>query len=291
MIAEKDFAGRQTRGSRGHQEDAYAFSDIVTTNNGIEGLLAVVADGMGGHTSGEQASELALESFVEAFHQSTGSLRERFKTAVTRANEAISDEMKRTPELEGMGTTFLALGLTRSGVEWISVGDSPLFLWRDNIVKRLNEDHSFRPVLHEMLATGELTPAAAAKHPFRNLLRAALTGGEIEMIDQPSEPFAVREGDVIIAATDGIQTLSDEAIGTALGKIDKNANAAVIASTLLQAVLEVKNPKQDNTTIAILKIGPKGFVAEATATAPMAKTKDETETIIMNPLLRKGAGK
>ena len=74
MIAEKDFAGRQTRGSRGHQEDAYAFSDIVATDgsNRVEGLLAVIADGMGGHTSGEQASELALESFIDAFHKAGG---------------------------------------------------------------------------------------------------------------------------------------------------------------------------------------------------------------------------
>lgn len=281
MIAEKDFAGRQTRGSRGEQEDAYAFSDIIAADHRIEGLLAVVADGMGGHTSGEQASELALENFIDAFHIATGTLRERFKAAALGANDALAQELKKSPELEGMGTTLLAVGMTQAGVEWISIGDSPLYLWRDKTLKRLNEDHSFRPMLHEMLESGKLTQADAAKHPFRNLLRAAVTGAEIEMIDQPKEPLKLLAGDMIIAASDGVQTLSEEQIVSALTK-SSQANASAIASALLHAVVGARHPKQDNTTVAIMKAGPAGFVAHA----PVAESesKKDTETIIMNPM-------
>jgi len=281
MIAEKNFAGRQTRGARKEQEDAYAFSDIITADHKIEGLLAVVADGMGGHTSGDQASGLVLENFIDAFHLAKGTLKERFKAAALAANDAIAQELKKSPELEGMGTTLLAMGITKNGVEWISVGDSPLYLWRDKTLKRLNEDHSFRPMLHEMLESGELTKADAAKHPFRNLLRSAIIGAEIELIDQPAEPFALKAGDMIIAASDGIQTLSDDQIAAALTK-SSDANASALASGVLHAVLKAGHPKQDNTTVAIIKIGPEGFAAHAQDDEP--ESKKDTETIIMNPM-------
>ena len=286
MIAEKDFAGRQTRGSRGHQEDAYAFSDILGAEKRVEGLLVVVADGMGGHTSGDEASELALESFIEAFHNAGGLLRDRLRTAALAANDAIAQELKRSPQLEGMGTTLLAAGITNSGAEWISIGDSPLYLWRDNNLKRLNEDHSFRPMLHDMVETGELAPADLARHPLRNLLRAALTGDEIELIDQPAQPFALKAGDLILAATDGIQTLKDDAIAAAMAKA-ASADASTVASSLLQTLLEAANPRQDNATVAIIKAAPEGFVAHAPLPpTPESETNTETVTIIISPSRR-----
>jgi len=286
MIAEKDFAGRQHRGARKKQEDAYAFSDIAARDGSerIEGLLAVLADGMGGHTCGEHASGLAVEGFVEAFHRSTGTLRERLKTAALAANDAIAKELKHQPELEGMGTTLLAVGITKDGVEWINIGDSPLYLWRKNTLKRLNEDHSFRPVLHEMLGLGKLEPEEMAKHPLRNLLRSALTGGEIELIDQPGEPFALCPGDIVLAATDGIQTLADDAIGAILTKASQ-ADAFVLASGMLQGVLAAHHPKQDNTTVAIIRCGPEGFVAHAPVAGGDSKT--DTETIVKKPALKR----
>lgn len=251
LVAEKDFAGRQTRGSRRHQEDAYAFSIIEEAKENA-GLLVVVADGMGGHAAGEQASELAVQTFIPAFHHGGAALRERFEKGVAAANKAIAKKLQHEPELEGMGTTLLAACLTRQGIEWVSVGDSPLYLWRENNLTRLNEDHSFRPVLREMQESGELTEKDAAKHPLRNLLRAALTGDEVAMVDHSREPLPLRDGDVILAATDGIQTLSDQAIADALAK-SAEADAATIVSALLQAVLDAGRPKQDNTTVAIIK--------------------------------------
>jgi protein phosphatase len=283
MIAEKDFAGRQACGSREYQEDAYAFSDILGEGNQVEGLLVVLADGMGGHTSGDQASKLALESFVSAFHAAGGTLSERLRHSVIEANSAIARKSRKSPELEGMGTTLLAAGMTQEGVEWISVGDSPLYLWRDGALNRLNADHSFRPMLRNMMETGELTPADVAKHPFRNLLRAALNGEEIELIDQPGEPVALRDGDLIIAASDGVQTLNDEDIAVALAN-PASPDAAALASGLLQAVLDAKHPKQDNITIAIIRAGSGGFVAREAA--PVSKGDTHAMTIFMNPMKR-----
>ena len=240
MTSEKDFAGRQSRGARQVQEDAYAFSEIPDG-----GILVVVADGMGGHAAGELASELALKSFIAAFHETTGKIDNRLRKALQAANGAIAKELQRDPKSEGMGTTLVAACVTSAGIEWISVGDSPLYLWRDKNLQRLNADHSLRPVLREMSERGEnVNPDDSSK----NILRAALTGDEIALIDQSPKAVPLRERDLILVATDGIHTLSDVAIAS----INFGPDASAVAESLIQAVLDAGNPKQDNTTVAVL---------------------------------------
>jgi PPM family protein phosphatase len=241
MIAEKDFAGRQLLGARPVQEDAYAFSEIPEG-----GILVVVADGMGGHSAGELASEMALKNFIAAFHEAAGKIDNRLANALQAANGAIAKELQRNPKCEGMGTTLVGACITSAGIEWISVGDSPLYLWRDKKLTRLNADHSLRPVLREMAERGEknVNPEDSSK----NILRAALTGEEISMIDQSPKPVALRKGDLVLVATDGIHTLSDDTIA----RIDTDRDASAIAESLLNTVRSAENLKQDNTTVAIL---------------------------------------
>jgi serine/threonine protein phosphatase PrpC len=242
MIPEKDFAGRQLLGARAVQEDAYAFSEIPEG-----GMLIVVADGMGGHSAGELASELALKNFIAAFHEKTDKIDNRLRKALQAANEAIAKELQRNPKCEGMGTTLVAACITSVGIEWISVGDSPLYLWRDKKLTRLNADHSLRPVLREMAERGDknVNPEDSSK----NILRAALTGEEISMIDQSPEAVALRKDDFILVATDGIHTLSENTIAA----MNSAGDASAIADSLLDAVRGAKNPRQDNTSVAILR--------------------------------------
>ncbi len=240
-------------GRRKRQEDAYAFSDIPGADGEAEGIFVVVADGMGGHTSGGQASELALETFMDAFHLGEGQVGPRFTGALVAANEAIAKAFKDSPDLRGMGTTLLAAAVTPRGIEWVSVGDSPLYLWREGGIARLNADHSFRPMLLDMVESGELKHADALKHPLKNLLRAALTGRRIDLVDQSQEPLELLAGDMVLVATDGIQTLPDEDICSLMSRWAR-ADASAIAAALLQAVMAVEYPKQDNVTAAIIKI-------------------------------------
>jgi len=256
MIVEKDFAGRQMRGGREQQEDAYAFSDIVGKHGRKEGLLVVVADGMGGHTSGEKASKLAVKAFLNQFRHESGTLRERLQSSMTASNAALATEFKRKPELEGMGTTLLAATITAAGIHWISVGDSLLYLLRRGTLKRLNADHSFRTFLHAMIETGELTPEQAAVHPFRNLLHSALLGDEIELTDAPEDPLELQEGDLILAASDGLQTLTDDEITRVLTSVP-HKKVGTPADALLQAVKKCKHPRQDNTTVAVIRVSRK----------------------------------
>jgi PPM family protein phosphatase len=253
MIAEKDFAGRQSVGKRSQQEDTYAFSEIPARPGAAPGLLLVVADGMGGHSAGNVGSEMAVRTFVSVFHRGGATMGERFTRALQAANRAIAMAAEADPEhLEGMGTTLLAVAVTPLGLEWISVGDSPLYLLRRGKLRRINADHSFRPVLHEQVVAGELTEAQAATSPLRHRLRTAVTGEEIPLIDLARAPLPLLEGDIVLAGSDGLHTLSDEAMAEVLAQ-NVELEAAPLAVRLVQAVLDAQQPKQDNTTAAILK--------------------------------------
>jgi protein phosphatase len=262
MIPEHHFAGRQIVGAREQQEDSYAFSGICDGAGCGEGMLVVVADGMGGHRCGERASLVALEAFLEGFHAAPGPVAERLRAGVTSSNRAIAGELARAPELEGMGTTLVAAAVTRDGVQWISVGDSLLYLVRRGVLGRLNEDHSFRAVLNGLVEAGEITPEKAARHPLRNLLQSALLGKEIELVDAPELPVPLEEGDLILAASDGLQTLDDAAIAEVIFKA-KEAGAAAAAADLVGAIRSRAKPKQDNATVALLR-----FARAALASLP-----------------------
>jgi serine/threonine protein phosphatase PrpC len=253
LIAEKDFAGRQAVGKRSEQEDAYAFSVIPACPGAATGLLVVVADGMGGHAEGSRASDMAVRTFVGAFHRGGDTMRERFTRALDAANDALAAAIEADPDhLEGMGTTLLAAAATPLGLEWVSVGDSPLYLFRRGTLRRINADHSFRPVLREMVGKGELTEDQAATSSLKNRLRSAVVGGEIALVDLSPTPLPLIEGDIVLAGSDGLQTLSDETLAEVLRQ-NASGEASSVAARLVQAVLDVGAPKQDNTTAAILK--------------------------------------
>ena len=263
LTPETHFAGRQCLGKRSEQEDAYAFSEISTGEGAPSGLLIVLADGMGGHSAGHEASDLAVGAFVSAFLHKSSELPARLTAALHAANTAISDAIKASPKtLEGMGTTLVGAAVTPEGLAWISVGDSPLYLHRAGQLHRINDDHSFRPILREMVEKGEITQEQAVHSSLRNRLRAALTGEEIALVSANVKPMFLIEGDLILVASDGLQTLSDEAIAQCIQETG-NADAAGLAAGLVQAVLNVAKPKQDNTTVAILKPPPAWFLPGA----------------------------
>jgi protein phosphatase len=246
----KDFGGCQSRGAREVQEDGYAFSEFAGIDGQAAGILVVVADGMGGHTAGERASRTALQNFVSAFQVSDGTISKRLTLGLNAANAGIAKELEREPTCEGMGTTLLAATVMPTGVEWVSVGDSPLYVFRGGRLTRLNADHSLRPVLEEMVEHGEIAPRVAAKS--KNILRAALTGDEIALIDRSPASVPLEPADLILAASDGIHTLKDEEIARVCSE-SAICDASTLATNLLDAVRNAHHPKQDNTTIAVIK--------------------------------------
>ena len=85
-----------------------------------------------------------------------------------------------------------------AGVEWVSVGDSPLLLFRQGEIALLNEDHSLAPELDRLAALGRMTPEEAKSDPRRHMLRSAVTGDELDLVDVSRRPLALEAGDYVI---------------------------------------------------------------------------------------------
>ena len=132
----------------------------------------------------------------------------RLDEALKLANAAIGRCVEENPALNGMGCTLIGAAFGPAGVEWVSVGDSPLFLVRQGEIVLLNEDHSLAPEIDKLAAAGKMSWEDAQADPRRHFLRSALTGAEIDLIDRSRRPLALEPGDVVILASDGIHTLS-----------------------------------------------------------------------------------
>lgn len=267
-------AARATTGSRANQEDAFKIwpSGAQAATRRGDGLLAVVADGMGGHAGGEIAGELAARTFVETFTGADGETGERLRAALEAGNAAIAARVARNGNLRGMGCTLVAAWVDRAGLHWTSVGDSLLLLFRAPEVLRLNADHSLGAFLDEQARRNKISPAEAHKNPYRNALRSALTGKPIEIVDLQAEPYPLAEGDWLILASDGIATLEGDEIGDIV-YANREASPEIMAEHLIAAVSAKKIPDQDNTTVLVVKV-----VADPTAVAA-----DEAPTRILKP--------
>ena len=224
--------GAQDQGARPYQEDSWALRTLAD-----DSVLAVLADGMGGHVGGATASRLAVGGFVMAIEKGR-SLAE----ALDAANQAIGTAVARDPKLESMGSTLVGIVVSAAEVRWISVGDSPLFLLSHGRLERLNADHSMVPQIEALVARGIITAEEAAQHPGRHTLREAVMGHPLTLIDEGRRALA--RGDRLLACSDGVLTLDEAAIV-------REANRPV--RNLIDAVLAVGAPRQDNVTVIKLE--------------------------------------
>jgi PPM family protein phosphatase len=267
------FAALQSQGSRDYQEDEFGILDDrdLDSSNG-EHTLLVVADGMGGHTAGAKASQVATETFIDIYHNCSGSVPSRLRQGLEQSNRKLAEEVQEREELQGMGTTLLAVTVTRAGLHWISVGDSPFWVYRAGELLRINADHSMAPVLAEMVAAGKMTVAEAASDPKRNSLRAALMGDSLGLVDASDDAFLLQAGDLLILASDGVLTVSEEQIIAVIDKYSDQNNETKV-NRLMAAVIDEGKVNQDNITLMMYSIE--------------SKTEDQ-DTVIPKPSAQRG---
>ena len=250
-----DFGGRfaagQIPGKRDCQEDDYGVLD-GRADLGIDGgeHTLLVADGMGGHVSGDTASRLINKTFIETYPRATGPVTDRLRECLDAANQAIAAAVEEKPELDGMGSTLLAVVVSQRGLEWLSIGDSPLWLFRDSHLVRINSDHSMAPVLADMVAGGRMTEDEMAEDSNRHMLRSAVMGDEISLIDISSQPRDLKKDDLLLLASDGIMTLGEKQIVNILQEM-QGASLEENVVALLRAVEDVALPNQDNATVLL----------------------------------------
>jgi protein phosphatase len=224
--------GAQHQGARPYQEDSLAVKQLADGS-----VLAVLADGMGGHAGGAVASRIAVDAAVASVEMGAS-----LAAALQAANRTVGEKAAGDPNLANMGATFVAVTVNGDGMRWISVGDSPLYLVSDGRIERLNADHSMAPQIDAMVARGLLSARQAENHPGRHTLREAVMGRPLNLIDEGSRRLA--PGARLLLCSDGVQSLDDVAIA---------AGSGGTVRALIEAVLAVGAPHQDNVTVIKLE--------------------------------------
>ena len=248
-------AGEQIQGDRNYQEDDFSIRLLSQDQDPLDEdrLLLVLADGMGGHAGGAVASETVVRAFQEGFNRHAGGIAERFSAGIETANSAVKIKQQADPNLSEMGCTLVAALVVGSTLYWASVGDSILWLFRQGRLQRLNADHSMKPLLLDLVELGRMTEEEALSDSRINQLRSAIFGEEVPFIDMHADGFPLQNSDLILLASDGLETLSEEGM-TEVIKAGAN-DAEEIVNALLDAVAMASVRGQDNTTALVYLVG------------------------------------
>jgi protein phosphatase len=220
---------------RTRNEDTY-YADPVSG-------LFLVADGMGGHQHGEVASALVRDALVEQVTGGRG-----LAEAVRGAGERLLAHSSNASDELPMGTTVAALRLAGDRYEVAWVGDSRIYLWQHGSLRQISHDHS---LVQELIATGQLDPALADRHPQRNVLTQALGVTAIEHLHIGMARGRAEPGSTFVLCSDGLtEGLSDAAIARIIGRIDLAPQERV--DHLLLAALE--GSADDNITVILARV-------------------------------------
>lgn len=231
--------------------------------------LYVVADGMGGHEAGEVASRLTvqvIESFIDdtknadvnqtwpfPFDINRSLAANRLIAAFRLANKRVASAIADNPTLKGMATTAVAILLRPAGMAQVAhVGDSRVYLRRDGELRQLTADHSW---VGEQVRAGVLSDDDAQRHPWRNVVTRAISGGddpEVDVVEVPLNP-----GDRMLVCSDG---LSSVVLPARLAELMNEADDLTsCADALIEAANDAGGP--DNITVILVEIGPQADVA------------------------------
>ena len=207
----------------------------------VEPPLFAVADGMGGHRGGEVASQLALETVEQLFHNGTGTLAEQVK----EANRAVFERSQSDRSVTGMGTTLTAAIVDDAELQLAHVGDSRAYLLRAGSLRRLTDDHT---LVARMVKAGEITEAEAEIHPHRNVLTRALGTEPDVRVDE--REVGLMGSDRLLLCSDGLTGMVTEdqiqAILEATGSPQQTADRLVRAANRAGGV--------DNVTVVVLEV-------------------------------------
>lgn len=220
----------------------------------------IVADGVGGHKSGELASRTAVSGIAEymkanSFQQieEEEELKEYFLNCLRKVNEKIYNMSKESPEHNGMATTLVMIYIKGSKAYVVNVGDSRAYIVRNGEISKITEDHTY---VNELLKNGTITEQEAEVHPQKNMITRAL-GGDLDVYPDFFQVNVLKK-DLFILCTDGLYgEVSDE-------KICQLAATATTMSSLSKELVKLANENggNDNITVVCLKIGTGGLVYE-----------------------------
>ncbi|MFB2836301.1 PP2C family protein-serine/threonine phosphatase [Floridanema evergladense] len=212
-----------------------------------QGRFFIVADGMGGHAGGQEASRIATEtiqSYLDKYWTSEQDSVQLLGAAFFEANQAILKDQREHPERSDMGTTAVVL-VFRGQSPWVAhVGDSRLYRLRASTLEQITEDHTW---VARAMRSKDLTPRQAKVHPWRHMLSQCL--GREDLAQVEIHPLDVQKDDRLLLCSDG---LTEEVPESNIAQLLEYPLCNKAATALVEAAKE--NGGRDNITVVIVAI-------------------------------------
>lgn len=225
---------------------------LVRSNNQDSGYagpnLLVLADGMGGPAGGDIASSVAIAHLVPLDSDSypADTMLPLLREALMDAHDELSDRSRRDKDLEGLGTTCIALMRSGNKLAMVHIGDSRAYVLRGEALTQVTTDHSFVQYLVE---SGQITPEEAEHHPNKNVVLRILGDSQADVTPDETIREAV-VGDRWLLCSDGLSgVVSPETLGAVLAEIDDPGECA---EELIRLALRAGGP--DNITCVVADI-------------------------------------
>ncbi|WPU92906.1 protein phosphatase 2C domain-containing protein [Mucilaginibacter sabulilitoris] len=270
----------------GKQRDNNEDTFIAQKTDDDNFIIACVIDGVGGYAGGEVAADIARECIVEQLSYIAGDIIPLLVNTVALANQRIYEKKQGNRQLENMACvlTLAVIDIPNNQFYYAHVGDTRLYLLRDNSLIKISKDHSFVGFLED---SGRLTEEAAMDHPKRNEISKALgfnphISKEPNFVETGSSPFL--PGDILLVCSDGLTDL-----------VDKNQMTKILTSSGSiqdkgEKLIQAANSKggKDNVTVVLVNNDKKPRQHSATRPATVANIPDEIIDPLAQPKLPDG---
>jgi len=178
-----------------NEDSVYVASDV-----GRLDALLVVADGMGGHASGQVASRLVAETVSKELSGDSDFGDDHLKGALAKANTAVFEASKSRSENAGMGSTVVLAAIKNQRLGLLNVGDSPAYLLRSGTITEIYQNHSWPS---EQARAGIIAETEVANHPMKHRLARAV--GVWDQVKAFTNELELEVGDVVVLCSDGVE--------------------------------------------------------------------------------------
>ncbi len=244
-------------GARSEQQDSFAFSDLSDASFLAHGgALAVLADGMGGHAEGADASRIAVREFLEAYTRKSfeETIEESLDRSIYEANEAVYAFAAEKGITGNCGTTLVAAVIHGSGIYWIHAGDSRLYITDGQSLTPLTEDHIYAKDLDRAVEKGFIDEEKALSHPDREALTSYLGDSIIAKLGKGALPASAEglppNGFTLLLCSDGLyKTLQEDRMIEVYSKDPQEWSRALVEMTIEEGLF-----CQDNVTVLCLDV-------------------------------------
>lgn len=237
-------------GRRDYQQDSFGQTAVLRNT----GILAVLADGMGGLSGGERVSQkIVMEALTFGSTLQANQVPTALPGMVAGINHAVN-QMLGPKGLYTSGSTVVSALITGNALRWISVGDSRVYLYRDGQISQLSRDHDLLQDWMPDILEGKRSMAEALRDPNGRKLTSFIGMGELRHVDYNRTPIPLLPGDRVLLMSDGVYgTVSDAEMAAILRDC---GSVQLAASHIGQRIMGAALPYQDNYTLIVLGYDP-----------------------------------